>query len=327
MSTSPLMAVDADVALEVASHEALVRQTYLDSVGVKTWCVGMTNATGHRVERYIGKPQTVQHCMNIYAWALSNYAGQVREAFKVRPLTKAQFAAAVSFHWNTGAIGRAAWVRYWLRGEDEKARKAFMNWITPKEIAGRRAKERDLFFDGIWSNDGTMTEFTRLRANMAPDWSSGKRIDVSAELAQAFALPQAVVLDQAPQPNAVPAGPTLYPEGGEPTGPAVPITEEEDVIMPAPIGHNGGPPLTGDPSPIEQMNKPVQGAKGNLAAGGVGAAALVLAASAGWLPAAWTSDPEAMLALGIVVPWALGAIGNFVSAYLAPDKRFMPGAG
>lgn len=171
-----------------------------------------------------------------------------------------------------------------------------------------------------------MTEFTRLRANMSPDWSSGKQIDVSAELAQAFALPQAVVLDQAPQPDAVPVGPTLSPAGGEPTGPATPIIEEEDETMPAPVGHNGGPPLNGDLSPIEQMNKPVQGAKGNLAAGGVAAAALVLASTAGWLPAAWTNDPDAMLALGIVVPWVVGAVGNFVSSYLAPDKRFMPSA-
>ena len=147
MSTSPLMVVDADVALEVASHEALVRQTYLDSVGVKTWCVGMTNATGHRVERYIGKPQTVQHCMNIYAWALANYAGQVRDAFKARPLTKAQFAAAVSFHWNTGGIGRAAWVRYWLRGEDEKARKAQASERLPGRarvfVSGTKRKRND----------------------------------------------------------------------------------------------------------------------------------------------------------------------------------------
>lgn len=51
------MRVDFNVAMEVAAYEALVRQTYKDSKGVLTWCVGMTNATGHRVERYIGKPQ------------------------------------------------------------------------------------------------------------------------------------------------------------------------------------------------------------------------------------------------------------------------------
>ena len=71
---------------------------------------GTLIATGHTVERYIGNPQTVQHCMNVYAWALENYAEGVRAAFKGHALTKAQFAAALSFHWNTGAIGKAAWV-------------------------------------------------------------------------------------------------------------------------------------------------------------------------------------------------------------------------
>jgi GH24 family phage-related lysozyme (muramidase) len=99
--------VDFDVAMEVACHEALIRQTYKDSKGILTWCVGMTSATGHKVDRYIGRPASLQHCMNLCAWALTNYAEQVREVFKAHPLTKAQFAAAVSFHWNTGAIKRA----------------------------------------------------------------------------------------------------------------------------------------------------------------------------------------------------------------------------
>ncbi|WP_274425508.1 hypothetical protein [Chelativorans sp. YIM 93263] len=81
------MRVNCDVAMEVAAHEALVSQTYKDSAGVLTWCVGMTNATGHRVERYIREPQSVQHCMDIYVWALTNYAEQVREVFKDHPLT------------------------------------------------------------------------------------------------------------------------------------------------------------------------------------------------------------------------------------------------
>lgn len=156
--------VDAEVALEVAAHEALIRQTYKDSVGVLTWCVGRTNATGHRVERYIGKPQPVQHCMNVYAWALENYADGVRVAFKGVAITKARFAAALSFHWNTGAIKTATWVKHFRAGNIAAACKAIMNWKTPPEIEGRRKKERALFFDGKWSNDGTMTEYTRLGA-------------------------------------------------------------------------------------------------------------------------------------------------------------------
>jgi lysozyme len=315
------MRVDFNVAMEVATHEALVRQTYLDSKRVKTWCVGMTNATGHRVERYVGNPQTIQHCMNLYMWALTNYAEQVKRAFKAKPLNQAQFAAAVSFHWNTGAIASASWVRLWLSGDVAGARKAFMNWVTPKEIAARRQKECDLFFDGKWSNDGTMTEFTRVSANMTPVWASAKKINVAAELRNAFEETADVVLDQQPDPNSMPTGNTLSPDGGEPDASTAPITIE-DTTIPAPVGHNGGPPLNPNLSPIDQMNKPVQGAKVNLATGGVGAAALVLLSTAGWLPAAWMTSPDAMLALGIIVPWLGGLVGNFVGSYRAPDKRF-----
>lgn len=211
--------VDFEVAMEVATHEALIRQAYKDSVGVWTWCVGMTNATGHHVQRYIGNPASLQQCMNIYAWALSNYAAGVRRAFAGHQLTKAQFAAALSFHWNTGAIERATWVKYWKAGETAKAKKAFMNWVTPSEIKGRREKERDLFFGGVWSQSGRMTEFTRLTANHTPVWGSAVSIDVRKELQAAFAKVETPVLDAAPQPDAKVEKPTLSPANPAPINP------------------------------------------------------------------------------------------------------------
>lgn len=188
--------VDYEVALEVASHEAIIRQTYKDSVGVLTWSVGLTGATGHTVDRYINNPQPLQHCLNIYVWALRKYADDVDRAFAGHKLTKAQFAAALSFHWNTGRIGTAAWVKHWKAGRIADAKRAFMAWNKPKEIIGRREKERDLFFDGKWSNNGTMTEYTRLTKNMTPVWSSARKIDVSKELRAAFIVPTNVVVDK-----------------------------------------------------------------------------------------------------------------------------------
>lgn len=216
------MRVDYDVAMEVACHEALIRQAYKDSVGVLTWCVGMTSATGHSVDRYIGKPASLQHCMNLYAWALTKYAEQVIEVFNDHPLTKAQFAAAVSFHWNTGAIKRASWVKHFKAGNMAAAKKAFMSWVKPPEIKGRREKERDLLFDGKWSNDGTMTEFTRLTSKMTPVWASAKRVNVSKELKAAFSKVEAPVLDAAPQPDKKPAAPTLTPSDGVPAPAPIP---------------------------------------------------------------------------------------------------------
>ncbi|WP_404864518.1 glycoside hydrolase family protein [Georhizobium sp. MAB10] len=289
--------------MEVAAHEALVRQAYKDSEGVLTWCVGMTNATGHRVERYIGKPQTLQHCMNIYAWALTNYAEQVREVFKDRPLTQAQFAAALSFHWNTGAIKRATWVKYWLRGDVERAREAFMNWVTPSSIAARRGKERDLFFDGRWSNNGTMTEFTRVTSQMTPDWSSGKRINVEDELRLAFASTPQVVVDQAPQPDAVPPAPTLTPATDD-----IVVTEPDHTPAPSPAPQEPTMPAP-TPSPVEQVNKAVGAAKWV----GVASAIWLVIVSADVLPDAFASAEFTTAVNGLIA-----AVAAAIGAYRAP---------
>lgn len=180
------MKIDADTALELASHEGLVRQAYKDSVGVWTWSIGITSASGHSVERYIDNPQTLDHCLKIYVWALDKYAKDVREVFKSNPLNKHQFAAALSFHYNTGAIARAAWVKKWLAGDVAGARKAFMEWKRPAEIIPRREKERDLFFDAQWSNNGTVTEYTRLTSSHTPVWSSAVKTNIHPAMEAIF---------------------------------------------------------------------------------------------------------------------------------------------
>lgn len=222
----PQNQVDYDVAMEIASHEAIVRQAYKDSVGVWTWSVGLTSASGHNVERYIGKPQSLELCLAVYAWALNKYAADVREAFAGCRLTKAQFAGALSFHWNTGAIKTATWVKKWKAGEIAGARKAFMDWNKPASIIPRREKERDLFFDGKWSNDGTMTEYTRLTAKSTPDWSSAKRINVRKELmaAVAPAFNPIPVTEAGANPTPIPPPPDIEPPAPAPVPSRQPAT-------------------------------------------------------------------------------------------------------
>ena len=204
--------VTSKIALEIASHEAIVRQAYKDSVGVWTWSVGMTGATGHDVTRYIDNPAALQQCINVYVWALRNYAHQVNQAFGTFPLTEAQFAAALSFHWNTGAIQRASWVRYVKNGDIDRARANFMLYCRPTSIIGRREKERDLFFYGKWSNNGTMTEYTRLTSRHTPVWKSGRIINVSTEIGMAFAADGRRFENHKPRPNVYASRPTLSPK-------------------------------------------------------------------------------------------------------------------
>lgn len=167
------------VALEIIGHEAIVQEAYKDSVGVWTWSVGITDASGHDVyPRYKDNPQTVQRCIEVFLWVLrSRYVPAVLKAFKGRPLTEAQFAAALSFHYNTGAILKARWVTMWLDGADG-SREQIMDWRSPPEIIPRREKERDLFFKGIWSNDGTATVYPVKKPSYRPDFAHPGRIDV-----------------------------------------------------------------------------------------------------------------------------------------------------
>jgi lysozyme len=177
------------IALELISHEAIVREAYKDSEGVWTWGVGVTSASGHSVERYKDNPQTIQRCLEVCLWLCrTKYGPEVMAAFKGRALTEAQFAAALSFHYNTGAIARATWVKAFLAGEIRTASDKFMEWRKPASIIERRAKERGLFFDGIWTGDGKATVYEVSKPSYAPKWSSARKVDVTAELRAALAV-------------------------------------------------------------------------------------------------------------------------------------------
>lgn len=177
------------VCLELLGHEAIVQEAYRDSVGVWTWSAGITSKSGHLVERYKDAPQTIERCLEVFVWLLrTKYAREVRDAFHARALTEAQFAAALSFHWNTGAIKRATWVREWLDGEPEATvRTRFLEWRNPPEIRPRRAAEAELFFKDVWTADGKTTIYPVRKPSYAPDWGKARRVDVRSELRAALA--------------------------------------------------------------------------------------------------------------------------------------------
>lgn len=177
------------VCLEIISHEAIVREMYLDSKGFETWGPGITSKSGHHVRRYKDNPQTVARCLEVFIWLLrEQYLPDVLRAFKGHILTEAQLAAALSFHWNTGAIREASWVIRFRQKDLGSARAAIMQWNKPSEIIERRTKERDLFFDGVWSNDGKAIFYDVRKPSYLPNWRSAKRINISADLDKALAL-------------------------------------------------------------------------------------------------------------------------------------------
>lgn len=168
--------------LELISHEAIVQEAYKDSVGVWTWAIGVTNASGHEVyPRYKDNPQSLARCIEVSVWLMRmKYLPDVLKAFEGHALTESQLTAALSFHYNTGAIARADWVKSWKAGLTEISRAQIMNWKSPPEIVKRRAAERDLFFDGKWSGDGMATVYPVSKPSYSPAWSKAKRVDVTA---------------------------------------------------------------------------------------------------------------------------------------------------
>ena len=176
--------ITLETALELIHHEAIVTEAYLDSVGVWTWSVGITDSSGHKVfPRYLDNPQTIRRCLEVFLWAAEKkYVPAVNEVFRGHALTEAQFAAALSFHYNTGGLRRATWAKEWKAGNVAEARKTFMNWRKPAAIIPRREKERDLFFDGTWTNDGKATQYPVKKPSYTPDFAKAKRVDIATDL-------------------------------------------------------------------------------------------------------------------------------------------------
>lgn len=171
------MKITAKIALEVATHEAVVREAYLDSAGNWTWSVGLAETGGFDVQQYRGKPAPLELCISEWLKALERYLSDVEKAFAGYPLTETQTAAALSFHWNTGAIGKASWVSKVKAGDMAGARKSFLSWNKPPEVIGRRKKECALFFDGKWSQDGLINTYG-VSKNGHIIWKSIRRIRI-----------------------------------------------------------------------------------------------------------------------------------------------------
>ncbi len=149
MTTSP------DGLFALACHEGVVPAPYRDSVGVWTYGIGHTAAAGEPdpAKMLRGMPvnldSALQSVLAVFRRDLAKYEADVRRALKV-PVTQPEFDALVSFHYNTGAIGRASLVGALNGGDRAAAAAGFMSWSKPAEIIPRRKAEQALFRDGTY---------------------------------------------------------------------------------------------------------------------------------------------------------------------------------
>lgn len=181
----------ARIALELIEHESIVLEAYYDNAKppVLTWGIGVTSRSGHNVDRYVDKPTTIQRVLEIYIWLLRTvYAPDVLKAFGGKPLTEAQFGAALSFHYNTGAILKTDWVKLWLAGKHTAAREFLeTHYLNGGDLTKRRKLEAALFFDGKWTSDGRVNVLGVRKPSRKPDWSKVQVVDIRADLNKALA--------------------------------------------------------------------------------------------------------------------------------------------
>ena len=120
----------------------------------------MTIGVGHTAAAGPPRPNpglriTLQKAVDIFRQDIRRYEAGVERAVKV-PLKSHEFDALVSFHFNTGAVNRAAITRHLNAGNKTKAAAAFMNWTraggVTGALSGRRSAERAMFARGDYGN-------------------------------------------------------------------------------------------------------------------------------------------------------------------------------
>ena len=133
------------------SEEGVVLEAYLDTKSVWTVFGGIATTSGFNVAQYKDKPATLDVALRATIdYMRTRYLPAVAKAFAGHDLTEAQLAAALSFHWNTGAILTAQWVKDFVAGKPATARADLMQWTSHGALTARRTREQKLFFDGVW---------------------------------------------------------------------------------------------------------------------------------------------------------------------------------
>lgn len=193
----------------LAAHEGLVPAPYRDSVGVLTVYIGHTEAAGSPdpASMPMAMPddldEAIARAFEVFRADLAKYEVAVSRAITV-PVTQHEFDAAVSFHYNTGAIHRATWVKSLNAGNRAAAAAQIMNWTKPPEITPRRQAEQALFADGVYPDDHVVVWKTDGKGNVI--WKPARTLspDEVAALMRPVPDPEPI-----PEPTPAPVHPLL----------------------------------------------------------------------------------------------------------------------
>ena len=180
------MDLTAKTVALIGSLEGLCLEAYKDSANVWTAFLGVTNASGHEVyPRYKDNPQTMGKALEVSIWLLrTKYLPSVLQAFP-QGLTENQLAAAISFHWNTGKVLSAQWVKDFNSGNTQKSYEDVMQWTSGGVLTGRRSIERELFFKGTWPSLRVPVRPV-MKPTYHPDWAHTRSMDLMAQIEAAL---------------------------------------------------------------------------------------------------------------------------------------------
>jgi len=188
----------------LALHEGIVPGPYLDSVKVWTYGIGHTSAAGapHPATMARGMPADldaeIREVIQLFKQDAAKYEADVARAVKV-PLKQHQFDALVSFHYNTGAIGRASLVKKLNAGDYAGAGAGFMAWLKPPELRKRREAERDLFLHGTYPGGAVNVWGVDKAGNVI--WKPVKRLTMPQFMALAGRPLSPTPVDDSPAPD------------------------------------------------------------------------------------------------------------------------------
>mgnify|MGYP002651285685 FL=1 len=147
----------------VKSFEGRALKAYRDVVGVWTIGYGNTNHDAFAVSylgRQIGEGLTITEEQADFLLVESLRRNYTPAVVKAMPGARQQDTdAGASFHYNTGAIGRATWVKHWLAKNFASMTPALLSWNKAggKEYAGltrRRKRENAIIVSGDYGPEG-----------------------------------------------------------------------------------------------------------------------------------------------------------------------------
>jgi lysozyme len=216
---NPMKTSDAGI-YALALHEGIVPGPYLDSEGVWTFGLGHAETSGlvpNPRAMPKGMPDDLDAALvevfRVFRADLPKYEAAVNRALKV-PVSQTQFDALVSFHFNTGAVAKASFVKRLNAGDMAGAVKGFMAWSRPARIIDRRKAEQTLFAKGTYPT-GQVTVWGVTDAGKVI-WKPVKRLAKD----QVLALMDGARPTTAPQKPAKPTQTSLQ-KAQRTTGPAL----------------------------------------------------------------------------------------------------------